>query len=185
MNPVRHRTRIGALAVLVAWIFVISWMLGVATRADAASSDEAAPPAPAPRLEERRSTPQTTFETVGSTVMCPSCDTTLDQSNSPAAERMRIWVQAAIAAGWTEEEIRDGLVQEYGGDESILAVPRAQGLGLGIWIVPGIVVFAMLVGGALLLRRWRRPAQETGSVSQSTDSSSSEASASSNSDSST
>ncbi|MCW2955155.1 MAG: hypothetical protein JWO69_24, partial [Thermoleophilia bacterium] len=148
--------RVTSIATLVAWAFVLAWLLGVSHAEAASSSTDVSPSAKSPVLEERRSTPQTTFATVGATVMCPSCDTTLDQSNAPAAERMKLWVRAAIAAGWTEEEIRDGLVREYGGDESILAVPRAQGLGLAIWIVPGLVILAAAAGGAVLLRRWRR-----------------------------
>lgn len=125
-------------------------------------------------LEQRRSEPQTTVEQVSSSVMCPSCDTTLDQSNSPAAERMRAWVEEAVAAGWTEEEIRDGLVAEYDGDESILATPRAKGLGLLVWVVPAIVALTAAIGGFVILRRWRRsPARAEGEDDQTRSGSSS------------
>ncbi|MCW2956983.1 MAG: ccmH [Thermoleophilia bacterium] len=176
--------RVAALVTFATWVFLLAWMVGVASSAEAATPDYSVSDE-APVLEERRSTPQTNFATVGATVMCPSCDTTLDQSNSPAAEHMRVWVRTAIAAGWTEEEIRDGLVAEYGGDEAILAVPRARGLGLAVWVVPGIVILAMLVGGWVLLRRWRRdpaaPEDQTMASGSSTNSSSSAASSTSSS----
>lgn len=156
----RHRldqiARIWAIAAFVAWLLLIAAALGSTTNiAGAATADEAMR-SDEPRLEQRRDDPQTTVDDVSATVMCPSCDTTLDQSNSPAADAMRAWVTEAVDAGWTEQEIRDGLVEEYGGDESILATPRAQGLGLLVWIVPGLIVLCAAVGWVVLMRRWRR-----------------------------
>lgn len=144
--------RIWAIAAFVAWMILVSATLGSTTNIADAAPDVA----DEPRLEQRRDGPRTTVEDVSSTVMCPSCDTTLDQSNSPAAEAMRVWVTEAVDAGWTEQEIRDGLVEEYGGDESILATPRAQGLGLLVWIVPALIVLVAAIGWVVLMRRWRR-----------------------------
>lgn len=155
-HVLRHRVnqvaRCWAIAAFVAWMVLVAAALGSTTNvADAATG---APERP--RLEQRRDNQQTTVEDVSSTVMCPSCDTTLDQSDSPAAERMRVWVTEAVDAGWTEQEIRDGLVEEYGGDESVLATPRAQGLGLLVWIVPALIVLVAGIGWVVLMRRWRR-----------------------------
>jgi cytochrome c-type biogenesis protein CcmH len=87
-------------------------------------------------------------------VMCPVCGTTLDQSNSPAAEQIKRVIVRRIAAGDTKSEIKNGLVAEYG--EAILAAPRRKGFGLLAWWVPivGILGAAALVGfGAW---RWSR-----------------------------
>jgi cytochrome c biogenesis protein CcmG, thiol:disulfide interchange protein DsbE len=90
-------------------------------------------------------------------VMCPSCETTLDRSNSPAAERMRGYIEARIEDGWTEEQIIDGLVEEYGGDTSIIATPGpTSSRGALAWGVPALVALLCLVAGALMVRRWRR-----------------------------
>jgi cytochrome c-type biogenesis protein CcmH/NrfF len=151
--------RIWAIASLVAWITLLAAALGSTANVHAAVAGEGTESAPAStkqQLEQRRATPQTSIDEVSATVMCPTCDSTLDQSDSPAAESMRVWIENAVEAGWTKQEIRDGLVAEYDGDESILAVPRAKGLGLGVWIVPAIVVGGALLVGALSLRRWRR-----------------------------
>ena len=108
-------------------------------------------------LEARRSTPQTSLEEVSRTVRCPSCDGTLDGSDSQAADRMRVWIREAIAAGWTKQEIRRGLVGEYGGDESILAEPDRQNWrGALAWGVPGVVALIALMIGGVSLQRWRR-----------------------------
>ena len=103
-----------------------------------------------------------TLEEVSKDVMCPTCGTTLERSDSPAAERMRVYIRARIADGWTRQQVVDGLVAEYGGDESILASPRRQGLGLVAWVGPLAMLLVALVGGAVVVVRWRRdgaPAQ--------------------------
>jgi cytochrome c-type biogenesis protein CcmH len=84
-------------------------------------------------------------------VMCPVCGTTLDQSNSPAAQQIKRLIAARIAAGDTKTEIKDRLVSEYG--EAILAAPEHKGFGLLAWWLPivGIVGAAALVG----LGAWR------------------------------
>jgi cytochrome c-type biogenesis protein CcmH/NrfF len=148
--------RTWAIATVVGWVMFAAFVFGTVSNAQAAETK--ATDLPAPTLEQRRDTPQTSVDDVSATVMCPSCDTTLDQSDSPAAQRMRVWVTAAVEAGWTQEEIRDGLVDEYGGDESILATPRAKGAGLLVWLVPALVALAALLTGLLSLRRWRRDA---------------------------
>ena len=158
--------RTWALASVVGWVVLVAFVLGTVSDAGAAAA-ESASDLPAPRLEQRRDTPQTTVDEVSATVMCPSCDTTLDQSESPAATRMRAWVTAAVEAGWTTQEIRDGLVAEYGGDESILATPRARGVGLLVWLVPALIVLLALVVGAMSMRRWRRAADQTRSSASS------------------
>jgi cytochrome c-type biogenesis protein CcmH len=91
-------------------------------------------------------------------VMCPVCGTTLDQSNSPAAEQIKRLVARRIAAGDTKSEIEDRLVANYG--ESILAAPPHQGFGLLAWWLPiaGIVLAAAAVGfGAWRWSRAREP----------------------------
>jgi cytochrome c-type biogenesis protein CcmH len=87
-------------------------------------------------------------------VMCPVCETTLDQSSSPAAQQIKRVIAIRIAAGDTKTQIKDRLVAEYG--DAILAAPPRKGFGLVAWWLPvaGILVAAVVVGvGA---RRWAR-----------------------------
>jgi len=91
-------------------------------------------------------------------VMCPVCGTTLDQSNSPAAEQIKRVIARRIAAGDTKSEIEDRLVANYG--DSILAAPPHRGFGLLAWWLPivGILAAATLVGlGAWRWSRDREP----------------------------
>ena len=87
-------------------------------------------------------------------VMCPICGTSLEQSQSPQAERERELIRRLIAQGRDKEEIKDALVAEYGPD--VLAVPDDEGFDLTAWLVP-IGGFAVALGAvALALRRARR-----------------------------
>ena len=47
-------------------------------------------------------------------LVCPVCETTLDQSNAPVAQRMKLFIRERIAAGDTEQEIKDALVAQFG-----------------------------------------------------------------------
>src|SRR2546423_3396097 len=61
-------------------------------------------------------------------VMCPVCGTTLDQSDSPAAQQIKRVIAERIAAGDSKSEIKRRLVAEYG--PAILAAPPHKGFGL-------------------------------------------------------
>jgi cytochrome c-type biogenesis protein CcmH len=76
-------------------------------------------------------------------LVCPVCETTLDQSNAPVAQRMKTFIRERIAAGDTEREIKDALVAEFG--PGVLATPPKSGFGLLAWLLP----LAALVAGAL------------------------------------
>jgi len=87
-------------------------------------------------------------------LVCPVCETTLDQSNAPVAQRMKAFIRVRIAAGDTEQEIKDALVGEFG--TGVLATPPKSGFGLLAWLLP---LGALLGGGialGLLVRSWSR-----------------------------
>jgi len=79
-------------------------------------------------------------------VMCPVCNTTLAQSDSPAAHQIERDISARIRQGWTKTEIKNSLVAEYG--ESILASPPKSGFNLLAWLLPlaGVGVAALVLG---------------------------------------
>jgi cytochrome c-type biogenesis protein CcmH/NrfF len=62
-------------------------------------------------------------------VMCPICNTTLDQSSSPAARQIKNFIAERIQAGDSKEQIKDRLVAVYG--KQILAAPPKEGFDLG------------------------------------------------------
>jgi cytochrome c-type biogenesis protein CcmH len=83
-------------------------------------------------------------------VMCPTCHTTLDQSSSPVAARMRVFIRARIAAGDTRSGIENKLVAQFG--PAILAAPPHKGFGLLAWWLP---IAGLLAGlGAVTVAVW-------------------------------
>jgi cytochrome c-type biogenesis protein CcmH len=111
--------------------------------------------------------PQTSLPDVEDEVMCPICGTLLELSESPQAERQRVFISRQIAAGKTKAEIKDALVAEYG--RPVLALPRGSGFDLSAYLVPAIAFVLAAVALAIGARRWRRagaagpePTQPTG-----------------------
>lgn len=97
-----------------------------------------------------------------SELVCPVCETTLDQSNAPVAERMKAYIRTRIAQGASGQQIKDELVAQFG--PSVLARPPEGGFGLLAWLLP---LTALVVGGAgvaLLVRSWssRRAVESPG-----------------------
>ena len=86
--------------------------------------------------------------------ICPTCQTTLELSNAPVAERMRDFIRVRLAAGDSEEEIEAALVAQFG--EAVLASPPKEGFNLIAWVLPlagGAIAVAAV---AVALRRWSR-----------------------------
>jgi cytochrome c-type biogenesis protein CcmH len=87
-------------------------------------------------------------------VICPTCKSTLDQSSSPIADRIRHFITQRIAAGDTKSQIKAKLVDQFG--PAVLAVPPKKGFNLLAWVLPlaGIGIGAVVVGA--LAWRWSR-----------------------------
>jgi cytochrome c-type biogenesis protein CcmH/NrfF len=109
------------------------------------------------------------LDDISARVMCPTCNTTLDRSSTPAADRMRSFVRRDIRAGMTRQQVLDDLVREYGGDESILATPPPHGRGLVAWLVPAGTFLLLLTGAGVTLGGWvrRRPRRAADQASSS------------------
>ena len=87
-------------------------------------------------------------------VMCPICHTTLDQSSSAAAQRIKAFIVRRIRAGDSKSEIERRLVADFG--PAILAQPPKHGFALLARLLPigGILVAALALGFAAW--RWSR-----------------------------
>ena len=98
--------------------------------------------------------PRTTLAALEGQIMCPTCHTTLDQSNAPAAQRIKVFIRERIAQCATAEQIKADLVDNFGA--GILAAPPRKGFDLLAWWLP----IAGVVAGAALLAvgvwRWSR-----------------------------
>ena len=87
-------------------------------------------------------------------IICPTCHTTLDQSDSAVASRMKIFIARRIAAGDTRSQIESRLIAIFG--PSVVARPSTHGFDLLAWLLP----LAGLIGGAAIVGfaawRWSR-----------------------------
>ena len=87
-------------------------------------------------------------------LVCPTCKTTLDQSDAPVARRMKQIIRTRIAEGATEQQIKDELVAQFG--SGVLAEPPKSGFDLLAWFVPLGLLGAGGVGVAALAWGWSR-----------------------------
>ena len=89
--------------------------------------------------------------------MSPYCPgRTLADCPSSQADTLRLWIQLQEAAGRTREDVEAELIERYG--DAILSAPRAQGLGLAAYLLPGL---AFVAGGLLLVAFLRRSVGST------------------------
>jgi cytochrome c-type biogenesis protein CcmH len=98
--------------------------------------------------------PRTSLGYLQGQVMCPTCHTTLDMSDSQAAQQIKGFIAKKIAACWTAKQIEDALVANYG--QQILAAPSHEGFDLLAWWLP---IAGVLAGGVVLglgVWRWSR-----------------------------
>jgi cytochrome c-type biogenesis protein CcmH len=86
--------------------------------------------------------------------VCPTCKTTLDQSDSPIARRMKQVIRDSLAEGKTEAQIRDQLVAQFG--PAVVAEPPKKGFDLLAWLVPLGILAAGAVGVGAIAWGWRR-----------------------------
>jgi len=87
---------------------------------------------------------------------CPVCENTpLDVCPTTACARWRDLIRQQLAAGKTEQEIKDFFVAQYGA--RVLGTPPPRGINLLVYLVPVVAV----VAGAYILfrvyRSWKRP----------------------------
>ena len=71
---------------------------------------------------------------IESQFVCVTCKTTLDESDSPIARRMKAYIRTRLDQGATERQIKDELVAQFG--EGVLASPPTHGFDLLAWVLP-------------------------------------------------
>ena len=76
---------------------------------------------------------------------------------------MKAYIRKHIAAGWTEQQIKDGLVAQLG--PGVLGVPGKHGFDLLAWLIPflGIAAGAAAIAGGAWV--WSRNRDDPGAPS--------------------
>jgi cytochrome c-type biogenesis protein CcmH len=98
--------------------------------------------------------PKTSLSYLEGQIMCPTCHTTLDMSEAPAAQEIKTQISKRIAECWSAKQIETELVGNFG--QGILAAPPHKGFDLLAWWLP---LGGVLAGAALLavgVWRWSR-----------------------------
>jgi cytochrome c-type biogenesis protein CcmH/NrfF len=102
--------------------------------------------------------PKTSLTYLEGQIMCPTCHTTLDQSDSQAAQRIKVFIQQKIDQCATADQIRTALVANFG--SRILAEPTHKGFDLLAWWLPlgGVIAGAAVL--AVGVWRWSRTRED-------------------------
>ena len=91
---------------------------------------------------------------------CPVCENTpLDVCPTEACRQWRELIRKQLGEGWTESQIKQYFVDNYGA--RVLSTPPARGFNWVVYVVPPV---AFLAGAFLLFqafRTWRRMAKES------------------------
>ena len=87
-------------------------------------------------------------------LVCPVCHETLDQSTAPVAQEMKVQIRKRIAQGWTEKQILDEMVANFG--PGVLSTPAKHGFDLLAWVLPLGGALAGVVVLGLGARHWLR-----------------------------
>ncbi len=82
---------------------------------------------------------------------CPVCENTpLDVCPTEACRQWRDLIRQQLSEGWTEDQIKQYFVQQYGA--RVLAEPPASGINWLVYVLPPVIILA----GAFILFRAMR-----------------------------
>lgn len=87
---------------------------------------------------------------------CPVCENVpLDVCPTQACKQWRATIREKLAQGWTQEQIEQYFVDQYG--DRVLATPPAQGLNWLVYVLPPLLFAAGAFVLAGVIRAWRKP----------------------------
>jgi cytochrome c-type biogenesis protein CcmH len=97
------------------------------------------------------------YESINRELRCLVCQNqTIADSNATLAQDLRREVREMIAAGKSDDEIRDFMIERYG--DFVLYRPRMTAQNFLLWAAPALL---LLIAAMVLFRVIRRRAQET------------------------
>jgi cytochrome c-type biogenesis protein CcmH len=125
---------------LLAWVAILVAAVGLLT---VASVDQGG-----------RETDGERIQRLSASFACPECrGQSVSDSNAAVAVNIRDFIADEVAAGSSDEEIRDQLVAAY--DASVLLNPPASGIATLVWVLPVVLVMLGAVALAAAVTRNR------------------------------
>ncbi len=92
---------------------------------------------------------------VAKQLYCPVCENVpLDVCPTQACAQWRQTIREKLALGWSEQQIKDYFVEQYGA--RVLAAPPARGLNVLVYVLPPLAFIAGVYILYRALRSWRR-----------------------------
>ena len=123
------------------WLIGLLALVGLLAAARGAAAQDATP----------RPVTDDDVNRIAKQLFCPVCENVpLDVCPTQACAQWRATIREKLAAGWSEPQILDYFVQQYG--ERVLARPSTRGLTVLVWVIPPVA----LVAGAFVLWRFLR-----------------------------
>ncbi|MBJ7355167.1 MAG: cytochrome c-type biogenesis protein CcmH [Thermoleophilaceae bacterium] len=97
---------------------------------------------------------KTTLLDIQDEVMCVICGVPLVNAGGPQSDDQRDFIRERVQKCESKEQIKAALVAEY--TDAVLAVPKKSGFDLAAYVVPIIVLLAVLVAIVLGAIGWKR-----------------------------
>ncbi|MFQ5922697.1 MAG: cytochrome c-type biogenesis protein CcmH [Anaerolineales bacterium] len=122
---------------LLAGLLLAAWVTGIALAQDEQPTDDE-------------------VNAVAKGLYCPVCENVpLDVCPTQACKQWRDTIRDKLALGWTQEQIEQYFVDQYG--DRVLATPPATGLNWLVYLLPPVAFVAGVVILAGAVRGWRKP----------------------------
>ncbi|MCU1369207.1 MAG: Cytochrome c heme lyase subunit CcmL [Ilumatobacteraceae bacterium] len=105
-------------------------------------------------LAQSEPTPEERAQNIAETIRCPSCKSqSVASSDTPSSQGVRLLIVERIAAGDTDEQIRDFVASRY--TREILLDPEGSGFGTLVWALPVMFVIVAVAGLVYRFRDYR------------------------------
>ncbi|NUM44210.1 MAG: cytochrome c-type biogenesis protein CcmH [Anaerolineales bacterium] len=108
--------------------------------------------------------PDDEVNAIAKEMFCPVCENVpLDVCPTQACDQWRELIRQRLAEGWSEQEIKNYFVEQYG--DRVLAEPPRTGLNWLVYILPPVIVLLGLGIVIRVLHSWKvQTAQATASA---------------------
>jgi cytochrome c-type biogenesis protein CcmH len=88
---------------------------------------------------------------------CPVCENIpLDVCGTQACAQWRELIREKLSQGWTEAQIKQYFVDQYG--DRVLATPPARGLNWLVYVIPPLAILAGIYILFRAFQSWKQPA---------------------------